>query len=71
MGWNCPLTIGKRPHPGRPSAITREEKARINTLACSDPPNNGYARWTVRLLTSQVIELEILESIGRQIIGQT
>nr|WP_156830163.1 IS630 family transposase [Paenibacillus sp. HW567] len=69
-GLESTLHYRQRPNPGRPAAITGEEEARIIALACSEPPN-GYARWTIRLLTSRVIELGILESVGRETIRQT
>ncbi|WP_232229196.1 hypothetical protein [Paenibacillus zanthoxyli] len=45
-------------------------EARIIALACSEPPE-GYARWTIRLLTRRVIELKILESVGAETIRTT
>jgi len=69
-GLETTLHYRQRPEPGRPSAITGEVEARIIALACSEPPQ-GYARWTVRLLTRRVIELNILESVGRETIRTT
>jgi len=69
-GLEATLRYRKRPEPGRPSAITGEVEARIIALACSEPPQ-GYARWTVRMLTRRVIELNILESVGRETIRTT
>lgn len=37
--------------------------ARLTALACSPAPN-GYARWTVRLLAQQVVELKITPSVS-------
>jgi len=39
-----------------------EQQARLTALACSQPPK-GYARWTLRLLAEQLVELEIVEGI--------
>ncbi|MNW53518.1 hypothetical protein D3C74_310830 [compost metagenome] len=64
------LNYRRRAEPPRPSAITGEVEARIIALACSEPPK-GYARWTIRLLTRRVIELNILESVGRETIRTT
>jgi transposase len=69
-GLESTLHYRQRPNPGRPAAITGEEEARIIALACSEPPS-GYARWTVRLLTNRVVELGIMESVGRETIRQT
>lgn len=51
--------------PARERIIDGEREAKIVALACSKPPE-GYGRWTVRLLTKQVVELGILESVGRE-----
>lgn len=64
------LSYRRRAEPARPSSITGEVEARIIALACSEPPK-GYARWTIRLLTRRVIELNILESVGRETIRTT
>ncbi|AIQ63403.1 hypothetical protein D3C81_1766480 [compost metagenome] len=64
------LHYRERAEPARPSPITGEVEARIIALACSEPPE-GYARWTVRLLTRRVIELNILEAVGRETIRMT
>ena len=42
--------------PGAPPKFTGEVEAQLTVLACSDPPD-GYARWTLRLLAAQMIEL--------------
>jgi len=64
------LHYHKRAEPARPSPITGEVEARIIALACSEPLE-GYARWTVRLLTRRVIELNILDVVGRETIRTT
>ena len=52
----------EKPRPGRAPKITGDIEAQIAVLACSDPPE-GHARWTVRLLTSRVIELGLVDQI--------
>ena len=52
----------EKPRPGRTPKITGDIEAQIAVIACSDPPE-GQARWTVRLLTSRVIELGLLDTI--------
>lgn len=69
-GLEATLKYRSRPEPGRPSVISGEAEARIVALACSEPPQ-GYARWTIRLLTRRVIELNIMESVGRETIRAT
>ena len=41
-----------------------EQEARLIAVACGPPPT-GRARWTLRLLADQLVELEIVESIGK------
>ncbi len=52
----------EKPRPGRAPKITGDIEAQIAVIACSDPPE-GHARWTVRLLTSRVIELGLVDAL--------
>ena len=52
-----------KPRPGRPTVISGLQRAKITALACSDPPE-GYARWSLRLLAEQAVELAYVESIS-------
>lgn len=40
-------------------------EAHVVALRCSQPPS-GHAHWTVRLLAQQMVELEYVETIGRE-----
>lgn len=44
-------------------------EARVTQLACSEPPK-GYTRWSVRLLTAKIIELEIVPTVGRETVRE-
>jgi transposase len=57
-------------NPPRPAIVTGEKEARIIALACGDPPD-GFARWTVRLLTEKVVELSILPAASRETVRRT
>jgi transposase len=59
--------LRRREHeqPPRKPVATGEDEARIIALACGEPPE-GFSRWTVRLLTKRIVELEIVPSIGRE-----
>jgi len=48
----------KRKTPPVPAKITGEVEAKVIAKACETPPE-GYARWTIRLLASNLIELDI------------
>jgi transposase len=61
-----------RTHAKPPTApiVNGEIEARIVALACSEPPD-GYSRWSIRLLTKRIVELNIVVSIGRETVRQT
>jgi transposase len=48
----------------RPRKLDGEQEARLIALACGPAPQ-GRARWTLRLLADQLVELEIVEAIGK------
>lgn len=56
--------------PSKKPIVTGEREARIIALACGEAPD-GCARWTVRLLTEKVVELEILPHGSRETIRRT
>ena len=47
-----------------------EGEAHLIALACSEPPP-GRDRWTIRLLADKLVELSIVESIGREAVRTT
>ena len=55
--------LDDKPRPGAAPKITGEIEAKLVTLACSDAPE-GRARWTLRLLAEQMVELGYLDSIS-------
>ncbi|MCL2135153.1 MAG: helix-turn-helix domain-containing protein [Candidatus Bathyarchaeota archaeon] len=65
-------TLRRRTHktPPRKPIVNGEDEARIVALACSKPPK-GYARWSLRLLTKNIIELQIMPAIGRETVRKT
>jgi transposase len=48
----------------RARKLDGEQEARLIALACGPAPK-GRARWTLRLLADQLVELEIVEAIGK------
>jgi hypothetical protein len=60
----------KRTKTTNPPTITGDKEAQIIALACNQPPQ-GFARWTIRLLTQKTIELNILETVSRETIRNT
>jgi len=61
--------LNERPRPGRPPKLTGRDEAKLALIACSEPPE-GRARWSVRLLTDKLIELDIVDSISREAVRQ-
>ena len=72
IGWNyvyhgLDRAIIDAPRPGREKKLSPNEETHIVALACSDPPK-GYQRWSVRLLTEEVINRKIVDTVGRETI---
>jgi transposase len=44
-----------KPHPASGSELDEKQEARVIALACSEPPT-GRARWTLELLTQEVLK---------------
>ncbi len=53
------------PRATRPRKLDGRQEAHLVALACSDPPA-GHKRWTIRLLTDRLVELEVVDSVSRE-----
>jgi homeodomain-containing protein len=64
-------TISRKPRlePPVPAIVTGEVEARLIALACSAPPE-GRARWSLRLLETQVALIENLPDLDHSTIGR-
>lgn len=60
----------KRSTPPVPAKVDGDVEAHIIALCCSQPPE-GYARWSVRLLSDKCVELGLIESISHMTISRT
>jgi hypothetical protein len=58
----------KRETPPVPAKVTGEVEAQIIAIACSEPPE-GFARWTVRLISERSVALGIAEGVGKSSVG--
>ena len=58
-GLEAALTRKKRETPPVQPIFDGEAQAKLIALACSEPPE-GYARWTIRLLSEHVVERQIV-----------
>lgn len=61
--------LAEKPRSGQPAKLTLRQQAELTVLACSEPPD-GRARWTVRLLRDQAVELKLVDEVGRETIRQ-
>lgn len=61
--------INRRPQPERPEKrkINGRQEAWIIATACTERPE-GREKWTIRELTTRIIELEIIEEVSRETI---
>ena len=64
-GLKSTITRKKRESPPVPAKCTGDVEAKIIATACSAPPE-GRGRWTLRLLSERVVELEIVPSISKK-----
>ena len=53
--------------PGKTPALDQQQQRRIMAVVCSPPPE-GRARWTVRLLTEEVVKRKLVPNVGRETI---
>ena len=69
-GLEAVLSRKPRATPSVPRIFDGETEAKLIALACSEPPE-GRARWTLRLLESKVVELNIVAHASDSTIGRT
>jgi len=63
QGLEDALQRKERETPPRKVIFDGEFEARLLQLACSEAPE-GYARWTIGLLTDKLIELKIVSTVS-------
>lgn len=56
-----------RPRAPRKSVLDGEAEANLVLLACSEPPE-GRQRWTIGLLRDKLVELQVVDSVGKETI---
>ena len=57
----------ERARPGKAAVLDAQHRQRIVALVCGPPPQ-GRARWTVRLLTEEVVKRKLVPRVGRETI---
>ena len=68
-GVEAVLNRKQRATPPVPRIFEGEKEAGLIALACSQPPE-GRAKWTLRLLESKVVELNIVDHASDNTIGR-
>ena len=68
-GWEAALSR-QRPTGRQYRKLDGAQEAQLIALACMQPPA-GRARWTLKLLADQLVELEVVDSIGRECVRTT
>ncbi len=68
-GLEAVFSRKKRAMPAIQPIFDGEAQAKLTALACSTPPQ-GHARWTLRLLSEQVVALEIVEKAHFNTVGR-
>ena len=69
-GFEAALIHKHSPASARPRIFDGEAEAKLITLACSKPPK-GRKRWTLQLLETAVVELNIVARASDNTIGRT
>lgn len=62
--------IKQRPGSGRKRKMQGEQEAHLIALRCSKPPV-GHARWTLRLLADQMVELGYIDELSHETVRDT
>jgi len=64
-GFENALNRKERLNPPCPRKIQGKEEAHLIALCCSDAPE-GRAKWTLQLLADKMIELNVVDTVGRE-----
>ena len=70
QGFEETLHRVERKQPPVAKLLTGDQEVRIIATRLGTPPK-GYAHWTLRLLTRQVVALEIVESVSYETVRRT
>ncbi len=61
----------RNPHKRvKPRSLDGEQEAKLVAICCSQAPE-GRARWTLKLLSNQLVEMEVVESIATETVRLT
>lgn len=64
-----PWALKEKGWPGAKPKLTGEIEAQLTLLACSEAPA-GHARWTLRLLANELVELGYIDEVSHVTVGE-
>jgi transposase len=67
---NLDLALSEEARPGAARKLSCNETALLVATACSSPPE-GRKRWTLDLLTGQMVQLALVQTIRRPLFGHS
>ena len=63
--------LNRKPHKRvKPRSLDGEQEAKLVSICCSQAPE-GRARWTLKLLSNQLVEMKVVESIATETVRLT
>ena len=63
--------LNRKPHKRvKPRSLDGEQEAKLVAICCSQAPE-GRARWTLKLLSNQLVEMKVVESIATETVRLT
>lgn len=68
IGIEC-IYRKKRQTPPVESKVTGEVEAHLIAMACHNPPE-GYSRWTLRLLSERMVQMNYIDQISHTTVGK-
>ena len=69
-GLESALNRKEQTTPRRERILDGAKEARLLAVACGSPPD-GRARWTLRLLAGQLVELSVVDEISHETVRRT
>jgi hypothetical protein len=69
-GFKAALSRKASPDRSHKRRLMGEEEARLAAMACSAPPE-GHCRWSMRLLSKRMVELEIVPCLSYETVRRS
>jgi transposase len=62
--------LNDAPRPGKEKMMSDRQESYLVALSCSKAPE-GHERWSLRLLSDKLVELEVVDSISHETMRRT